>query len=313
MREQDINVLIPGAGGAAGINTIKSLRLSNFKGKIIGIDSASYSAGFYLSDAHCVVPKASDARYRAVLLALVQKININVILPTSGFDIVPISKAQKKLEKKGVVVYMSDQPTIDVCTDKRKTYKKLRNIVPLPTTYQKPEDIASFPIFLKPAIGKGSVNSYVCSNQKSVLAYKTFFRKPFIMQEYLPGTEYTVDVLFDTNGAMITAVVRERIRTDSGISTVGKVVAYPEIVKKATRACKALKVKGPATVQFKKNTKGEPVFIEINPRLGGGTIISTLSGVNIPRLIVDGITGNKLNITPPKSIRVTRYLEEILI
>ena len=44
------NVLIPGAGGPAGINTIKSLRLSLFKGNIVSTDSNSLSAGFFLSD-----------------------------------------------------------------------------------------------------------------------------------------------------------------------------------------------------------------------------------------------------------------------
>ena len=43
------NVLIPGAGGPAGINTIKSLRLSLFKGNIVSTDSNSLSAGFFLA------------------------------------------------------------------------------------------------------------------------------------------------------------------------------------------------------------------------------------------------------------------------
>jgi carbamoyl-phosphate synthase large subunit len=49
------NVLIPGAGGPAGINTIKSLRLVSFKGKIISTDSNYLSAGFFLSDLYYVI------------------------------------------------------------------------------------------------------------------------------------------------------------------------------------------------------------------------------------------------------------------
>ncbi|HEX7257588.1 MAG TPA: hypothetical protein VF242_05970, partial [Nitrososphaeraceae archaeon] len=54
------NVLIPGAGGPAGINTIKSLRIISFKGKIISTDSNHLSAGFFLSDSYYVIPPYDD-------------------------------------------------------------------------------------------------------------------------------------------------------------------------------------------------------------------------------------------------------------
>ena len=44
-----------------------------------------------------------------------------------------------------------------------------------------------------------------------------------IIQEYLPGKEYTVDVLSDLDGNSLLAIPRERIEVKAGISSKGKI------------------------------------------------------------------------------------------
>ena len=78
MHRKISTVLIPGASAPAGINTIKSLRLSDFSGKILSTDSNSLSAGFYLSDYYEVIPEAEADDYLEVLLNIIDKYNINV-------------------------------------------------------------------------------------------------------------------------------------------------------------------------------------------------------------------------------------------
>ena len=84
------NILILGAGGPAGSGVIKSLRNINFKGKIISVDYDKLSAGFYLSDSYYVVPGAFDDNYIKEILNIVDKENIDLILPTSSNDIISI-------------------------------------------------------------------------------------------------------------------------------------------------------------------------------------------------------------------------------
>jgi carbamoyl-phosphate synthase large subunit len=81
------NVLIPGAGGPAGINTIKSLRLSLFKGNIVSTDSNSLSAGFFLSDFYYIIPPYDDKFFIGKLLKIIKEQNIKILMPSSGFDI----------------------------------------------------------------------------------------------------------------------------------------------------------------------------------------------------------------------------------
>src|SRR5712672_2138606 len=48
-------------------------------------------------------------------------------------------------------------------------------------------------------------------------------------QEYLPGEEYSIDVLADTRSHVIAAVPRVRARVDSGVSVAGRTVHDPEL------------------------------------------------------------------------------------
>ncbi|MEJ7642642.1 MAG: hypothetical protein WKF36_10695, partial [Candidatus Nitrosocosmicus sp.] len=66
MRRKVSNVLVPGASAPAGINTIKSLKLANFKGKVLSTDSNALSAGFYLSDYSEVIPEVDSNNYLEV-------------------------------------------------------------------------------------------------------------------------------------------------------------------------------------------------------------------------------------------------------
>jgi carbamoyl-phosphate synthase large subunit len=64
---------------------------------------------------------------------------------------------------------------------------------------------------------------------------------------------------------------------------------------------------------MKEPSEEQPQLIEINSRLGGGTIFSTLAGANFPSMILDMLQG--VEIKPPKisEITVVRYYEEIVI
>ena len=107
-----LTVLIPGAGGPAAVSTMKSLRLAGFTGRIVSTDANPLSAGFFLSDSSRVVPKASDPAFYAAMTQLIADERVDVIFPTSGFDIYEYGRHKAELERSGVVVAMSDVETI---------------------------------------------------------------------------------------------------------------------------------------------------------------------------------------------------------
>jgi carbamoyl-phosphate synthase large subunit len=66
-------------------------------------------------------------------------------------------------------------------------------------------------------------------------------------------------------------------------------------------------------MQLKRDGNGRPKLIDLNPRLGGGTIITALAGVNFPDLTVRLCNQEKIRIPKPREITVTRYWEEIVV
>src|SRR5215208_4412072 len=293
------NVLIPGAGGPAGINTIKSLRLSLFKGNIVSTDSNSLSAGFFLSDFYYIIPPYDDKFFIRKLLKIIKEQNIKILMPSSGFDIYGYSTNYDIIVETGAIPIVSRRKVLEICRDKLLSYKFLSN---------------KFPLIAKPRFGKGS-NNIIKIEDKLDLEYVLSKFKNMIFQEYLPGTEYTVDVLSDLTEKPIMAIPRIRIDTKAGISVKGKIKRDLMIENLCKKTAETLGIKGPCCIQLKESENGELKIIEINPRFGGGTFFTTLAGANFPAMLLEMASNNSNNLIIPKvsEITVLRYFEEIVI
>ena len=312
MRRKISTVLIPGASAPAGINTIKSLRLADFKGKILSTDSNSLSAGFYLSDYYEVIPEAEAKDYLEVLLNVVDKYNIEILMPSSGYDIFQFSEFKSKLKKHGVIPVVSDRKILEICRDKLSTFNHLNKIFNLPFTTLDPDEIVNYPFIAKPRFGKGS-RDIIQVNDEQEKKYICSKFPNMIYQEFLPGDEYTIDVMSDLEGNPIVSVPRVRLQTKSGISTKGKIILDEGLIEESMKIVKKLKIIGPSCIQMKKDHLDQFKLVEINPRLGGGTIFTTLAGANFPKMVIDLVEGKKID--PPKisEITVLRYFEEIVL
>lgn len=308
----NINVLIPGAGSPAGINTIKSLRLSDYKGKIVATDSDPLSAGFYLSDYYSVVPKANEQSFIDALIQIIKKYDVKVLMPSSGFDIYPYSIHYERLSEIDVKPIVSRKEVLDICRDKLLSYEKLYDKFPFAYSSSSYSQINKFPIISKPRFGKGSSNIFKIDDI-SDLKYVTSKFSDMIFQEYLPGIEFSVDVLSDLNENPIIAIPRRRIQTKSGISVKGKIENNKAIEKLCKDVAKYIGIRGPCVIQLKQSESGEFKIIEINPRLGGGTFFSTLAGANFPYLILEMVYNNKIILPKISEITILRYYEEVVI
>lgn len=134
-----------------------------------------------------------------------------------------------------------------------------------------------------------------------------------LIQEYLPSKEYTIDVLSDLDGNALIAIPRERVEVKAGISFKGKIILDRAIQEECLRIAEYLRIKGPSCMQMKCDKKGEPKLTEVNPRMGGGTIMATYAGLNFPELIIKIANGEKIEIPEIKEITMVRYYEEVIL
>jgi len=306
-------VLIPGASGPAGINVIKSLKMVNFDGKIVATDSSPLSAGFFMADVGEMTPEANHDSFVDRLFEIVKTHKVKVLMPTSGFDIYPYSENRDKLAEMGAQAIVSDRSTLEVCRDKTLTYQNLsKNKFELPFTTSDPDKIKAFPVISKPQFGKGS-RDVIKIEDESELKYIVSKFDNMIFQEFLPGTEYTIDVLSDLNKKPLMAVPRIRIQTKAGISTKGRIIRDPDLEMNCMKIAEHVGIRGPCCIQMKESSDGIIKLIEINPRFGGGTMFTTLAGANFPAMILDMIYGKEILLPKVSEVTVIRYFEEIII
>jgi carbamoyl-phosphate synthase large subunit len=171
-----------------------------------------------------------------------------------------------------------------------------------------PEE-AQYPLFIKPRRGSASLNAYKVRNTKELVFFKEYVPNP-IIQEFVPGSEITSDVVCDLDGAVLGVVSRRRIEVRAGEVSKGVTIHHADIQDACVRIAAALPAVGPITVQcLMKNER--PLFTEINARLGGGIPLAIAAGLNVPALILARVAGMRVDLpglgTYETGLHITRY------
>ena len=91
---------------------------------------------------------------------------------------------------------VSEFESIEICYDKMMTFQKLDGKFDLPFTTTDPDQILEFPIIAKPRREKGGYGLMIIEHENHLRQGATSRFQDMIFQEYLPGVEYTIDVLF---------------------------------------------------------------------------------------------------------------------
>ena len=116
---------------------------------------------------------------------------------------------------------------------------------------------------------------------------------------WLPGDEYSVDVLAD-NGETLAAVVRVRTRAVGGLALTSRVVEAPDVEAAAREVVAAVGLSYVANVQFRRDAGGVPRLLEINPRIPGTIGLTVAAGCNLPLAALALALGERLALPPPR-------------
>jgi len=310
MTSENFVILRGSVGSPSSGALINELKNSNFK--VIGYDVNPFSVGFYLCDNSYVVPKGDEPEFLENILHICDTEKPNILCPNTESELLVLSKNKEKLDEMGVIPFFPDYDSVSICADKLETEKKFNEIgVPFVRTYNN-DDIV-YPCILKPRSGKGSQNVFKINSQNELEFFKDKVDDS-ITQEFIDGTEFSVDVYSDLNGIPFSIIPRERIQTESGISIKGMTIFEEEIIEYCDKIARSLKLIGPSCIQCIKN-KNETKFIEVNTRFGGGLILSIKSNPsvipNIQRIIrgEEVIPNNKFK----EGLTMLRYYQEVFI
>lgn len=291
----EYNILILSAGRRVELvqSFQKAAKRLNIKSNIVAGDCSKTAPAIYFADRKAILPRIKEDNYIDEIINVCKKENIKLVIPTIDTDLLLLSEERERIESEsGAVVLISSTEVISICRDKINTQKFLEeNGFKIPKMYSEEElnsENLQFPLFIKPKSGSSSINTFKVNNLEELTTYRALIKEP-IVQDFMEGKEFTVDVFIDFDGNLITVVPRLRMATRSGEISKGKIVKDREIIEDIKRLVEVLKPIGHITVQLMKTNKGIE-YIEINPRFGGGAPMSIQSGAdsceNLYRLLM---------------------------
>lgn len=196
---------------------------------------------------------------------IVKKHSIDIILPAHD-EVIFILKNDSNLSP---LIPGSDSNIVTTCRFKSKTYDTLKKH-DLTTDFI-PEYKLLSNMFLKPDKGQGSRGTFNVD-------------EPYLLCEYLPGDEFTIDCFSDSDSKMLYAVARLRKVIRNGISETTQIVDNKVLNKLSYNINKVLQFIGAWFYQVKIDKHGNFKVLEVAPRIAGGSNINRLNGVNLTAL-----------------------------
>ncbi len=344
MSTQSLSVLVTGAAAPGAPGVIKSLRLIVDRDvRIVAADSRALAAGYILADDYTQILSPDHLEFIPSLLSICRDKSIDIILPLRTAELLILSKHKEEFRSHGIRILISDHSIIEKANNKHSLFQYChQKKIPIPrfkyilSCDELLYSLAEFnfpknPICIKPPVANGSRGFRIIVekldpinflNEKPSSVYMTLSSlcdvlnsiSPFpelLLMEYLPGDEYSVDILAD-NGAIKIAVPRLREKISLGITTVGMTVFDKYVIDISSQLVNSLELHGIIGVQLRKDATGIPKILEINPRIQGTTILSTAAGANFMYAGIQLALGEQITI--PKiewGVRMIRHWDEV--
>jgi carbamoyl-phosphate synthase large subunit len=297
----EISVLVTGAGGPAAIAVMKSLRADPAI-RLIAADMDIWAAGLYLVPAadRAVIPAGAAPGFAASLLASSRRLGADVVIPTVDAELRPLAAAREDFRRAGVALMLPSARALDLTLDKLALARACAGSVRVPRTEPLDETLDpgswTYPVIVKPRTGSGSrdITAIVSADEMKATLAATESSAGFLVQEYLPGEEYSIDVLADAAGRVVAGVPRVRARVDSGVSVAGRTLHDCELERAGAAVATAVGLTYIANVQVRRDHDGRPALLEVNPRAPGSLSLTIASGVDMPRMALDALCGRPL-------------------
>ena len=343
----NIKVLIPSGAGAPGFAGIIRCLRKDERIEIFAGDVQENPYGKALADHFFVMPASSADNYVEKICEICKKHQIQVLLPITTRELLPLAKHKSEIEALGTKVVISDLEGLEIANNKgRLLHHQIKHETDIPVPdfgfamgkqgfIETANQLFEMhdKLCFKPVEGNGSRGFGVIVNKvnddflhekagNAALTVKEWsarmpkeFEDLLMVCAYLPGVEYSVDLLCD-HGKVLVCVPRTRDKMIGGISVAGTFENNFTLKAFCMSLVNQLKLHGPIGIQWKEDANGMPYLLEINPRLQGTTSACELAGVNFPLLAVKMALGEDLALSGLKIAwgkKFVRYWEDAVI
>ena len=281
---KEIHILFTGVGRR--IELIQAFRQAalrlHINLKIYGADMAGTAPALAFCDETRKICAMKDEDYIPQLLQICQRDKIDLLIPTIDTDLAVLAKNAERFQETGTKAVISSPDKIAICRDKNYTSDFFKSCgLKAPETINDYRKYAgSYPCFIKPKDGSSSINAFKV-NQESELSVYAEKIEDYIIQPFIEGKEYTIDIFCDFEGNPVYITPRERVAVRSGEVLKTKIELDEKMIEESKKLIRGFQPCGPITVQLiRQSSTGDDYYIEINPRYGGGAPLSMKAGAD---------------------------------
>ncbi len=269
--------------------------------RLVATDNSPYAPAIYLADKQYIVPRIDSPEYIDILLDICKKENIRAIATFIDPEIEILSKNRSSFEEIGVELLVPYEKTAHLCFDKYEMYKHLTECgIPTVKTWG---DISSFevayankdvsfPVFVKPRTGSGSVGARKIDNLGE-LREAMNLDSSLIIQEFMDCIDLDADVYIDTvSHRAVSAFSKHKIETRIGGAS--KTVSFKDekLFEFISEIADHFEFNGPVDMDFFCRD-GKYYLSEINPRFGGAYLHAYGAGVDFIKMIANNLSGQE--------------------
>lgn len=293
------NILFCSAGRRCKL--LKDFKESmNGCGKIVATDLSPVAPALYFADETYLVPRIDAPDYFEHVLEICDKSDVKAITTLIDPEIELLANHREELLNKGILPLCPAAWTAHLCFDKYEMFKYLRTKgVRTVLTYNSLDALregiekgeVSFPVFMKPISGSGSVGIGKVNNWEEAEEKFNDGKFTYIIQELMTGGDCDADVYVDCISHKPVAIFSKK-KIESRIGGASKTISFkdPKLFDFVKEVCSVLELNGPCDMDFFIKD-GEYYLSEINPRFGGAYLHAYGAGVDFIKLILNNIHG----------------------
>jgi predicted ATP-grasp superfamily ATP-dependent carboligase len=270
------------------------------------------------------------------LLRFLDNTGARVLIPSADGTVALLRKHRQEVEKRTRVALAADE-ALDKALNKTVTLEiaqRLGIAIPRGVTVSSVSEVdeairtVGLPAVIKPVEswlwgwdGENGIQGerYICAlvttsvEARRSVEELTHSGGKTLFQQFLPGRREAVSLLY-AHGKMYARFAQWAKRTQpplGGTSVYRQSIALPPDISRAAECLvREIGLEGYSEVEFRRDSRGKPYLMEINPRLSASVEVAVRAGVDFPSLLYQWANGDRIDLVAGyREGRWMRYLE----
>ncbi len=305
-----INILLLEGQNGQAPSTARSLH--DLEVKVFAITEGRINAGYasrYI-DKKIVCPHYEEygAEYKALLFDFLKRQEIHAIIPLGDKSARFLSLNKPEIESEfHTTCIVQDFPLFDLAQNKQKLmalceqydlpHPRTRKIENSEASIRQAVDYVGFPAMLKPDVGMGARGIVLVHNEEEIrqkISVTLDVCKTCTLQQFIKnnGIYYNVMLYRDFEGKILNHTIMQIMRyfpIKGGTSSYCKTIDDAYLVEICSKVLEHLNWVGFADFDIMQEEGSNALkILEINPRIPASVHSACVSGVNFPKMMVEG-------------------------